>query len=201
MSTRPCTYYSNSLPFSRLWPILSQGIRNYEMYTTISSPSLLVLMISADSDVLFDNTNDINATRIRQSRKDYTIEIFPFRVLMLICEQFVNRNSRSKGDRRFPIPDADDSTRNSDFVHMPLSYFNVQKLRETFIEREIDARISLARIIIIDSYIEKLDEYLNTCEKYIIIYGYGNSALGTGKSVTEFGSAGISRGQSSYIED
>ena len=201
MSTRPCVYYSNSLPFSRLWPILSQGIRNYETYTTIPPPSLLVLVTGADSDVLFGNTNDISAARIRQSRKDYAAEVFPFRALMLTCEQFVNRNSRAKGDRRFPIPGADDSTRNADFVHMPLPYFNVQELRGTFVGREIDAHTPLARITVTGSCTEKSDEYLNTCEKYIIIYGYGNGALGTGKSVTEFGTAGISRGQSSYVED
>lgn len=85
----------------------------------------------------------------------------------------------------------DDWTRNSDFVHMPLPYLNVQEMRGIIVGREIDDRTAQARITVSASCTEKSDVYINTYEKYIIIYGYENDALGAGKRVTEFGSAGI----------
>ena len=127
-STTSATHFTNSAPYSRVWPVIKTYLRTWrEMEGLSSLNTLIVVSEPVIKDITGTNGKFITAV-IPQHDKELAREVPPPSSPLLTCEQYVNATRNPKNKSRIShlrIP----SISTSDFVIAPLPAHTVSTMQ------------------------------------------------------------------------
>ena len=190
LSTQPAIYYSTSLTYARLWPVLKLGLSRYRHIDPIPEEVSLIAISRVSGAVLNGGTPSIKSARISQNDSHLAAKASSSSYSPLVFEQFANRNmSENATFERKPIHKDDTSTTDADIIISPLPRFEQVDSSECEIGNAISLMTPVEMVTMVAGCTAMGARSLGAGVKEYIIYGFGMGRLGVGADESDWGTA------------
>ena len=193
------TYFTNSAPYSRVWPVMKVHLQNWRTMGELpSSNTVIVISEPVIEDVIGSNGKFITAI-IPQLDTELAREVCLSSSFELTCEQYVNATRNRKIKLRVSHPRLP-SISTSDFIIAPLPTHTISTLQGAPIGQVLNDITPIESISILTCATHSAVTYMNEHITTIVVLGWGDGVLGATDNV-EYGTAGIKAGTTGYHVD
>jgi hypothetical protein len=200
LSNSRAVYYSNSIDYAFLWPVIQTRFAVYRRYTRTTIPQIPVLIICQNINIedTLPGSLKFSCWRIPQENTRDAQIVSPTSFHNLTC-QFVNENMNSSlsGIKRH----SPRGTTRNDFqiVTSPLPYFKISELESCPLRTEIlNSGLKAKNFVVVAGCDRTAATYLASSTPRVIIVCYlGDGELGVGVDEGSWGTVGMSK---SYLD-
>ena len=190
-------YYTNSLAYARVWPVIKNNLRGWRQLDSLPAPSILIVVSEPLVSVVSGQSDEFTTTIIPQDRSDAAAQVPPSFSPSLTGEQYATATKRSKTSDRVSHEDYPRIS-TCDFIISPLPNHTMNVMQNSAaLGRVITEHNDISSITILTAATNGAVKYMSRSITKIIILGWGNGNLGASETVN-FGSAGIRDGTSQY---
>jgi hypothetical protein len=185
LSTRPAVYYSSSITYARLWPVLKDGLNSYRQIKVLGREFSIIAVSELQGEGLNGRIKDLKCARIPQNDPLLAKRTSSSNFRQLMLEQFANRNTAEyRSDTRKPIKKSEPWTAACDIITSPLPLFEQENLlRPDCLVGRTNNDMSLAKdITMVAGCTLRGANHLGRGIKTYIVYGFGEGTVGYGTS-------------------
>jgi hypothetical protein len=192
-SVFPAVYYTNSIQYSHIWPVMKSDLSGWRYMNSLPPPSLLIVVSEPH---VGDLQGKFSTTIIPQTETRVVAEATSSPSLSLTLDKYVNATKNKKNITRvkhpdFPIIDS------CDFILAPLPAHTINVMRQSEIGHAMDEINAISSISILTAATSEAVQYMNSKITKIIVLGWGKGSLGMTDHI-EFGTAGIKDGETKW---
>lgn len=177
-------YYTNSIAYAGVWPVIKNNLRGWRKLESLPSPSILIVVSEPlVSDVRGQNKNFTTAI-IPQDRSNDAADVLASSSLSLTIEQYANATKRSKSQERLSL-DGYPNISTCDFIISPLPKHTMSVMQDSAcIGRVVIAHNDISSIAILTAATSPAVEYMTNHITKIIILGWVRGILVQAKRLT-----------------
>lgn len=195
-SVARATYWSSSVQYARIWPIMKQHLRGWRRMQHIPPPSLLIMISEPAITALIRGSSGLSTVVIPQHEVAKAAEACNSYSTLLTSQQYLTACRNPRRFERVSHPDFPD-IESSDIIIAPLPTHTIRNTQNSFLGNTINVHTLITPISILTAATSKAVDYMNEKVKKIVIIGWGDGVIGSTESL-DFGTAGIRQGEKDY---
>ena len=189
-------YYTNSLAYARIWPVIKNNLRGWRQLSSLPAPSVIIVVSEPSIEAVRGQSGKFTTTIIPQDRLDTAAEVIPS-FSPLTAEQYATATKTSKRTGRATHKDYPGISA-CDFIISPLPTQTLNVIHSSACSgTAVAGHNDISSISILTAATDAAVNYMTQCITKIIVLGWGEGNLGASEKV-DFGSAGIRDGESQY---
>lgn len=192
----PAAYYTNSVQYSGLWPVIKSDLKGWRRLKEMPIPSILLVCSEPIIDDIKGITGEYTATIIPQEEIELVTSVSPSFSPSLTCEQYVTATKHPLQADRVPH-EKYTSIDTCDLIIAPLPRHTQNAMQNSIIGPPLFPESAISDISILTAATQEGADYMSKHITKIVVFGWGEGRLGATSHVN-FGSAGKRLGTGAY---
>ena len=169
-SVTRATYWTNSIQYARIWPIMKSNLQEWRHLENLPQPSILIVVSEpAVVDLIGDSTN-LNTVVIPQEDIAKATAVCRSYSPLLTFQQYVTLCRDRRNFERVSHPDFP-GIESSDVIIAPLSTHTIRTMANSYLRNTINIQTVITSVSIPTAATSKAFDYMNSHIKRIIILG------------------------------
>jgi len=195
-SVTRAAYWTNSVQYARIWPIMKSDLRGWKYMTSIPPPSILIVVSEPIVEDMIGNSTCLNTVVIPQQDIAKAAAVCHLFSPLLTSQQYVTKCRDRRNFARVGHPDFP-GIESSDVIIAPLPAHTIRTMANSYLGNTINIQTLLTSVSILTAATDKAVGYMNRHITKIIILGWGEGCIGATEHI-DFGTAGIREGEFEY---
>ena len=195
-SVTRATYWTNSVQYARIWPIMKSNLRGWRHLENLPQSSILIVVSEpAVADLIGDSSN-LKTVMIPQEDIAKAAAVCHSYSPLLTFQQYVTLCRDRRNFERVSHPDFP-GIETSDVIIAPLPTHTIRTMANSYLGNAINIQTVITSVSILTAATGKAFDYMNSHIKRIVILGWGEGRIGATEKI-DFGTAGIREGETDY---